>query len=245
MPAAAAREPVGMSTADWPPVTAVRWNDTHRLVPTRYAQTTEPLLAGVLGDDPDPADVSALADLSAATSARLRAQQQVGTGIGPDELVFGVPHWRMINAAFTYAHPSGSRFNGPDRGAWYAAASVKTSLAEVTFHKAVELAETDWWELDATYQDYLADLHAPLHDLRSPDPRATACLDPDSYVASQALAASLLEEGSVGIAYPSVRDAGRDAAACFRPAAVSNVRTGGLWRLRFSGTPVPKVRRVG
>lgn len=234
-----------MSAQDWPPVTAIRWDDTHRLVPTWYAQTAEPLLAGLLGDDADAEDVAAIADLSAATNARLRAQQQAGPGIGPDELVFAVPHWRIINAAFTYAHPTGSRFNGPDRGAWYAAAAVDTALAEVTFHKTSELAETDWWELDADYQEYLADLRAPLHDLRSADERATACLDPDSYLTSQTLAASLLTAGSVGLAYPSVRDGGKDAAVCFRPAAVSNVRTGGMWRLRYTGSPVPQVTRVG
>lgn len=34
----------------------------------------------------------------------------------------------------------GSRFNGPDRGAWYAAFETRTAQAEVAFHKAVELA---------------------------------------------------------------------------------------------------------
>ena len=234
-----------MNTDDWPPVTAVRWDDTHRLIPTRYAQTDEPLLSQLLGDDATSPDSAALVDLAGATNSRLRAQQQVGYGIAADELVFGIPHWRVINSAFTYARPTGSRFNGPDRGAWYAAVAIDTALAEVTFHKTVELAETDWWELVIDYQDYLADLHAPLHELRSHDQRAIACLDPNSYVASQTLAANLLADDSVGIAYPSVRDDGKDAAVVFRPAAVSNVRTAAIWRLRYIGTPNPQVERVG
>jgi hypothetical protein len=234
-----------MSRPQWPPVTVVRSDDTHRLVPTRHLPTTESLLSGLLGDGASDSDIAALTDLAGATSARLCAQQQPSGGIGPDELVFGVPHWRIINAAFTYAHPAGSRFNGPDRGAWYAGAALDTALAEVTFHKTTELAETDWWHQDADYQDFVSDVHAPLHDLLSADPRALACLDPDSYHASQALAAELLAAGSIGVAYPSVRYDGRDAVACFRPAAVSNVRGEGIWRLRYSGSPAPSVVRIG
>ena len=233
-----------MNSVDWPPVTAVRWDDTHRLIHNRYAQTDEPLLTQLLGDDATSPDSAALVDLAGATNSRLRAQQHVGQGIAADELVFGVPHWRVINSAFTYASPSGSRFNGPDRGAWYAAVDVETALAEVNFHKTVELAETDWWTLTVDYQDYLSDIHAPLHDLRSTDARAIACLDADSYVAGQTLAAELLADGSIGIAYPSVRHDASDAVACFRPAAVSNVRTAGMWRLNYTGTTIPAVERV-
>ncbi len=60
-------------------------------------------------------------------------------GIGVRELLFGVPYYRVVNAAFTHAHPLGSRFNGPDRGAWYAAFETRTAQAEVAFHKTVQL----------------------------------------------------------------------------------------------------------
>ena len=53
----------------------------------------------------------------------------------------GIPQFRMINAAFTYAHPQGSRFNGPERGAWYCSFELETALAEVAFHKSVEYEE--------------------------------------------------------------------------------------------------------
>ena len=62
-----------------------------------------------------------------------------------------------------------------------------------------KLAEIDRWELRAEYQDSVADVHAPLHDLRRPrDRRARACLATDSYTTSQAVAADLLAGGSVG-----------------------------------------------
>jgi hypothetical protein len=224
----------------WPPVHDVRWDDSHRLIPAVYADTDAPVLAG-LADSPD--DVDLLIDLAGATNARLMAQADVlPGGIGSEELVFGVPHWRVINAAFCHPHPLGSRFNGPDRGAWYAGAHVETSIAEVVHHRTVDLAEIGRWELEVEYQDYLADVHAPMHDLRRPrDRRARACLDPDSYLASQALAATLVTGGSLGVVYPAVRDPGREALACFRPALVGHVRTGARYRMTWSGTSTPAV----
>ena len=120
-----------------------------------------------------------------------------------------MPYYRIVNAAFCHAHPLGSRFNGPDRGAWYAAFESETAQAEVAFHKWVELAEVDWFEEDVTYDDYLADFSAEFHDVRDDD-RFADCLAPDSYLASQDLAQRLLDSDSLGIVYPSVRRATRN-----------------------------------
>ena len=61
------------------------------------------------------------------------------------------------------------------------------------------------------------------------------CLRPDSYVASQLLAATLVDQGSLGILYPSVRKPGGTCLACFRPSVVSNVRKG--FRYKLTWTP--------
>src|SRR5690606_29926213 len=126
-------------------------------------------------------------------------------------------------AAFTYARPEGSRFNNDERGAWYCAFDIETALAEIVFHKTVEYAEIDRFDNSVRYQTLLADFNAEFHDLRDA-PRYAKCLSPDSYVASQRLAAQLLEAGSLGIVYPSVRRDGGTNLACFRPALVGNVR---------------------
>lgn len=224
-------------TSTWPPVSPVRWDDAHRLVPDAYAAGDRPILSRLAGDDA----ADDLLALSGATSRRLLVQAgAVPSGIQVDELVFGVPEWPIVNAAFCYAHPQGARFSGPDRGAWYAGREVETSLAEVAFHKTVELAETDLWQLSVVYQDFLADIHGPFHDLRRPgDRRARPCLDPGSYVASQALAQRLLDDGSLGVVYPAVRRRGGEAVACFRPATVGNVRRGDRFRLTWDGAPTP------
>lgn len=225
-------------TAFTPPVGEVRWDDAHRLVPNAYAGDA-PVLRSLGGPD----DLDDLIALSGATSRRLMVQQgAVPSGVHLDELVFGVPEWAIVNAAFCYPHPQGARFNGPDRGAWYAGREVVTSLAEVAFHKSVELAETDWWELSVVYHDFLADVHGAFHDLRGvARPAARACLDPRSYRRSQALAERLLDAGSLGVVYPAVRHRGGDAIACFRPATVANVRRGGRFRLTWSSPGEPDV----
>jgi len=137
----------------------------------------------------------------------------------------------------------GSRFNGPDRGAWYAAYEIETAQAEVLFHKTIEYAEIGRFDDSVTYDDYLADFSADFHDLRSDD-RFEACLSPETYVASQTLALQLFDQGSLGVIYPSVRHAGGTCVACFRPALVGNVRKHQTYRYSWSGTPTPKIERV-
>ncbi len=160
------------------------------------------------------------------------AENQRFHGIGVHELVFGVPHYRMVNAAFTHPHPLGSRFNGPQRGAWYAAFELRTAQAEVAFHKSVQLAEIGILQDEVTYDDYRADVSAPLHDLREA-PGVQYLSGADSYAASQLLAERLLAAGSLGVIYPSVRRRGGTCLSLFRPALVTHLRKGTTWR--FAG----------
>ena len=134
-----------------PRTNLVRRNDTHRLIPSKYSEGGESVLARIADDDAHLRDIF---DLDNATNDRLLAENNLLPGIGIHELVFGIPHYRIVNAAFCHAHPRGSRFDGPDRGAWYACFELETSQAEVAFHKSVELAEVDWFEEEeGTYDD--------------------------------------------------------------------------------------------
>lgn len=221
-----------------PPVTLVRQFDTHRVVPSRHLPRNESVLTAIADNDDH---LRAILELDAATNDRLFAEHRMLVGIGPEELVFAVPHAPVINAAFCHPNPRGSRFGGPDRGAWYAAWELATSQAEVGFHKAVQLAEIDRFEDSVTYDDYMADFSAGFHDLRRARGPLRACLDPASYVVSQALAEGLLETGSLGVVCPSVRQPGGTCVSCFRPALVMNVRRAGTYRFTWDGTPEPRV----
>jgi hypothetical protein len=221
-----------------PPVRLVRQFDTHRLVPSHRVATGDSVLVAIADDDDH---LAAIFELDYATNDRLLAAQRLLPGIGPEELVFAVPHAAVSNAAYCHAHPLGARFSGPDRGAWYSAFELETAQTEVGFHKSVQLAEIDRFEDSVTYDDYLADFTASFHDLRHA--RAfRGCLSPDSYVASQAFAEELLAAGSLGVVYPSVRRAGGTCVACFRPALVGNVRRAKTYRFTWEGGPTPVIR---
>jgi len=223
-----------------PPLTTLRQFDTCRLLPSRFADTEDSVLAPLADTDQDLHD---LFELDNASNARLRAQHGAAAGITTDELVFGVPHFRIINAAYTYPRPEGSRFNNGQRGAWYCAFDSQTALAEISFHKAVEYAEIGRYDDSVQYQTMLADFTASFYDLRASEQFA-ACLQPDSYIASQTLAEQLLDSGALGVIYPSVRHAGGTNLACFRPALVGNVRKGASYRLTWQGSPVPTIETV-
>lgn len=213
-----------------PGTTALRQDDTHRLIPTKYIGEGESVLARLMVNDED---LDRLLELEGATNDRLLGEAGLLPGISVHELVFGVSYAHIVNAAFTHAHPMGSRFNLADRGAWYAAFALDTSQAEVAFHKAQELQEINWQNEEVvTYADYLADFRADFHDIRG-ESEFAKCLDPGSYRNSQRLAQELLKEGSPGIVYPSVRHKGDTCLACFRPALVINVHRGPTVALTF------------
>lgn len=220
-----------------PPRTLVRQFDTHRLVPSRHLSEGDSVLVEIADDD---AHLESIFALDLATNDRVAAEQRQLPGIGLEELVFGVPYARVVNAAFCHPHPLGARFSSPERGAWYAAFELETSQAEVAFHKSVQLAEIDRFDDSVTYDDFLADFTATFHDLRRPR-GFRDCLAPDSYVASQALAERLLEADALGLIYPSVRRAAGTCLACFRPALVANVRRGRTYRFTWAGTPEPTI----
>jgi hypothetical protein len=223
-----------------PPVTALRQIDTCRLIPSRFADREESVLAPLADDD---GILHELFDLDNATNERLRGEAGALPGIGIDELVFGVPNFRIINAAFTYARPEGNRFSDAERGAWYCAFEPATALAEIIFHKNVEYQEIGRFDDSVSYQTMLADFSGPFHDLRGA--RAFAkCLAPDSYIVSQTLSTQLLDAGSMGLIFPSVRRAGGTNLACFRPAMVGNVRKGQAYRLTWAGSPTPLVDSI-
>jgi hypothetical protein len=219
-----------------PRVSRLLQDDTHRLIPSAYDSDT---VLRRLTTDSD--ELAALFELEGATNERLLGEAGSLPGITVLELVFGVSYSHIVNAAFTHARPFGSRFNGPQRGAWYAGFSLETAGIEVAFHKAQELREIGWQEKETfLYSDFLADFRGEFHDIRG-NHRFAKCLDRNSYVSSQHLAEQLLEKGSAGIIYPSVRHKEGTCIACFRPPLVNNVRKGTQLSVEFENalaTPV-------
>jgi RES domain-containing protein len=213
-----------------PPTAWIDRRDTHRLIPVQYADGGASVLTR-LTDDGEL--LEGIFELDNATNDRLLAESDLLPGIDARELVFGIPSYRIINAAFCHARIGGSRFASADRGAWYASFELKTAQSEVAYHRRLWLLEIGWDEEEISdYTDYLADFRAGFHDIRSA-PEHADCLSPTDYSASQSLAASLLASGSAGIVYPSVRRAGGTCLVCFRPVLVTNARRGSDFQFAF------------
>jgi hypothetical protein len=221
-----------------PRLSDVSRNDTHRLIPSRYSDKDDSVLTRLTDD---PHDLNALFELEGATNDRLLGEAGLLPGITLRELVFGLSYSHIVNAAFTHTRPLGNRFSGPERGAWYAAFSRQTSEIEVAYHKSKELQEIKWQQEEVfVYADFLADFRGNFHDLRK-DRAFQSCLDPDSYTTSQKLASELLDAGSGGVVYPSVRHKAGTCIACFRPALVNNVRKGPRVSITFKNAFAPPV----
>ncbi|GGH02110.1 RES family NAD+ phosphorylase [Silvibacterium dinghuense] len=210
-----------------PPVSTVRLRNAHRLIPAKFSESGS-VLSRLSDNESEVAD---LLELDSATNDRLLGEEGLLPGISVLELVYGVDYAHIVNAAFTHASPDGGRFNGPDRGAWYAGLTRETSLAEVAFHKLRQLEEVNWPEPEvSTFDDYLADFSMPVHDLTGGEPEMEKYLEkepiPECYREPQRLADTLLAQGSNGILYPSARLARGTCLVCFRPALVYHVRRG-------------------
>jgi RES domain len=147
-------------------------------------------------------------------------------------------------AAFSQPRIDGARFSSGERGAWYAARAVETAHAEVIYHRTREFEEIGVLESFVQVRAYLADFAAVFHDIRGRNPAFKPLYDPASYSASQKFAQQLLDGGSNGVVYHSVRHKGGECMACFRPRLVKNVRQGEHFEYRWHGTRVPSIRKL-
>ena len=152
-----------------------------------------------------------------------------------DLAVYGRPH---INAAFTYTRPTGNRFNGGERGAWYCAWDSLTAVEEVAYHRMRELGYTGLYEDRAVYVELFADFIGDFPDIRGEPDHPALHGDPaQGYPAGQALALESRPAGHTGLIYPSVRRRGGRCFAALDPGIVQNVRPGANWRLEWAGAP--------
>jgi hypothetical protein len=209
----------------------------HRLIPSRYPPI------GILDQVSSPEDLEAVFELEAWTNDRISQELGILYGIPKEEWVFG-PNATVVMAAFCHPRPDGGRFNDSSRGAWYASFELETAQAEIAYHKTKELAEVGVFETRVQYREYVCRFWAEFHDLRPHKSGFVPYHDPDSYEQSQRLAAALLQNGSNGILYRSVRRTGGECIACFRPALVKDVHQSAHFELAWEGTPKPRIRQL-
>ena len=224
------------------PQAFIRWRAAARLIASRYPT------AGLFDRVAKPADVEAIIELEGWTNDRITGELGILNAVPRDEWVTGRPMDSVIMAAFCHPPPGGARFSGEERGAWYAARTLETAVVESTYRRTQELREVGGFDTRVEMRVYLADFSARFHDVRAPGSRRAAfwnaVYDPTSYRTSQQLGRQLLESGSNGIVYRSVRHASGECLACFRPRLIRNVRAGGHYEYQWDGSPEPRVRRL-
>ncbi len=220
------------------PLSQIRWAKACRLIPSRYPTV------GLFDRVAAPDDIDALIELESWTNDRFSTELGILHVVPHDEWVLGQPMASVIMAAYCHPRAGGARFSGTHRGAWYAARTLDTALAESVHSRTRELAEVGSFETRMQMRLYHADFDAMFHDVRPQRAEYAPLHDPDSYAASQAFARRLFADGSNGIVYRSVRHAGGECLACFRPRLVGKVRVAAHYEYVWEGTPEPRVRRL-
>lgn len=191
----------------------------------------------------NPADWEALYELESLTNPRLRNEVGDLTLVPVAERVSG-PNASVVMAPFTHLSPQGTRFTDGRFGAYYAAESVDTAISETRFHRENFLRATSQPPIELEMRCYLSDVSCELHDLRTRRADLPDIYDPASYAASQKFGRQLRDAGSNGIAFESVRRAGGECVAVFRPRLVQNVRQGVHLRYAWDGNSIRDVYEI-
>jgi hypothetical protein len=221
------------------PASDIAWQPAFRLVASRFppADLFERVAA--------PQDWAALQALESLTNQRLRDARGETPLVAAADRVTG-PGASIIMAPFTHLHPEGSRFADGQHGAFYAAESLATAIAETRHHRERFLRATREPPTEIDMRCYRVDIVARLHDLRGlrDSTGFTAVYDAQDYRASQALARELRARGSHGVCYDSVRRAGGACVAVFRPRLVTRLRQGVHLRYAWNGERIDTVYEI-
>lgn len=194
----------------------------------------------------DPADWPLLIAAEQKTNPRLMESLGALDLVPPARRVSG-PGASFLMAPFTHVSPDRpSRFADGRYGVLYVARRFQTALFETMHHHARFMrrtGEAPCWT--SQFRELALRVDAQLHELRGAGAGAAAVLDPDSYVASQALGRALRAQGSEGIVYPSVRDPGGECVGLFHPDLAHDVVQGRHLDYHWNGERVDYYREPG
>ena len=150
-------------------------------------------------------ELAILEKIERLTSARQTVILPMPSGLNPAELLteavgYG---WTYVNAAFCYTRETGNRFNGPERGAWYAGfgeTAVVTAQMEVSWHLTRELEATGVYQDIMACRELLTGVITRLHDLNGSEWDDALNADPAvAYPVGQTFAQDVLASGGNGL----------------------------------------------
>lgn len=215
---------------DTPPVSAVHWNPSWRLVPSRFPPI------GLFDRVADASDLEAVFAIESLTNARLRDEVGELQYVPENERQSG-PGTTPIMASFTHVG-DGSRFDDGNFGVYYAAKDIETALSETRYHRERFLQRTDEPPVDIDMRSYASEINSELHDIRGMKTDLSAVYDENSYAESQKLARHLRDDGSNGIVYDSVRHADGECVGIFRANIPQPVVQGSHYCFQWDGNSI-------
>ena len=188
---------------------------TYRLVPSQFPPI------GLFDTLSTAADLLITMELVGWTNDRLVAQRLAR--LPQQEWVYGRSNASIVMASFLHTNPTGTRFNSPDLGAWYAAAEIRTAAAEVAHHLRREGVARNVPEQTQVYRSYTARLDGSYLDIRGQQSERPDIYASDRYDASQQFGEAVRRAGGAGILYSSLRRRGGTNIVAYRPTDVLNI----------------------
>ncbi|MBA8837543.1 RES family NAD+ phosphorylase [Ochrobactrum sp. RH2CCR150] len=191
---------------------------SYRLIPSRFPPV------GLFDTVATAADLEAVMELAGWTNDRLLVERL--QRLPQEEWVFGRPNSSIVMATFLHVAPGGMRFNGPELGAWYAAASLTTSVVEIAHHMRREAVATGRATLSRTFRVYSARLEGDFVDICGEQVARPEVYASSDYGASQHFGEEMRAAGEDGILFDSLRHEGGVNIAAFRPSRILDVVQG-------------------
>lgn len=200
-----------------------------RLIPSKFPPI------GLFDTVATRADIDAVLDLSGWSNDRLVPGRLAR--IADVDLPTDQPNISVILAAFLHCTPGGGRFNGPDLGAWYAAAELRTAAAEVGHHLRREAYAQALPQVVRDFRSYSCRLEGAFVDILGQQPFYPEIYDPSDYAASQAFGEKLRADNEDGIMFSSLRRARGVNAVAYRPRKILAVTQADHFRITVTSAP--------
>lgn len=188
---------------------------TFRLIPSQFPPI------GLFDTVATAADAAAVMELAGWTNDRLLTERI--NRLPQEQWVYGRPNSSIIMASFLHAAPNGMRFNGPDLGAWYACAAIKTAAAEVGHHLRREAVARAVPAMQRIYRSYTATLSGLHLDIRGRQKEFANLYETGSHAASQLFGEKIRSSDTAGIIYDSLRHEGGTNIVGYRPRNITEV----------------------
>jgi hypothetical protein len=188
----------------------------------------------------DAANFVTLLEIEALTNPRVREEAGAYRKVRPEDAIAG-PGSTPIMASFVYSGPS--RFCDGSYGVYYAGREEETAIAESRYHTEAFLRATHQPSIDVDKRLYVATIDGEFDDIRGRSMRSKLyAAAPDDYGYSQRYAHRLYARNRVdGIVYNSVRNAGGQCLAAFRPRCVSRAHIRKYVQFRWDGRRIAGV----